>query len=71
MREQYNQELENLLTRPIEKNNEGKPQIGSLDCYALIKPSFCHLFHYSSVTMPPHCALKVAKHMFKNKGYYH
>ena len=21
--------------------------------------------------MKPHCALKVAKHMFKNKGYYH
>ncbi|MBR2458303.1 MAG: hypothetical protein IKB39_03185, partial [Bacteroidaceae bacterium] len=33
--------------------------------------SFCHLFRHFSVTMEPHCALKVAKHLFKNKGYYH
>ena len=43
----------------------------SLDCYALMKPSFCHLFRHFSVTMEHHCALKVAKHLFKNKGYYH
>ena len=43
----------------------------SLDCYALMKPSFCHLFRHFSVTMDPRCALKVAKHLFKNKGYYH
>ena len=43
----------------------------SLDCYALMKPSFCHLFRLFSVTMEPHCALKAAKHLFKNKGYYH
>jgi hypothetical protein len=29
----------------------------SLDCYALMKPSFCHLFRYFSVTMDPHCAI--------------
>ena len=28
--------------------------------------SFCHLFHRFSVTMEPHCALKSAKHLFKN-----
>ena len=39
----------------------------SLDCYALMKPSFCHLFRYFSVTMEPHCALKATKHLFKNK----
>ena len=32
-----------------------------------MKPSFCHLFRYFSVTMEPHCALKAAKHLFKNK----
>ena len=42
----------------------------SLDCYALMKPSICHLFRHFSVTMEPHCALKVAKHLFKNKRYY-
>ena len=42
-----------------------------LDCYALMKPSFCHLFRHFSVTMEPNCALKVAKHLFKNKRYYH
>ena len=36
-----------------------------------MKPSFCHLFRHFSVTMEPHCALKVAKHLFKNKSYYH
>ena len=36
-----------------------------------MKPSFCHLFRRFSVTMEPHCALKAAKHLFKNKGYYH
>ena len=36
-----------------------------------MKPSFSHLFRHFSVTMEPHCALKVAKHLFKNKGYYH
>ena len=36
-----------------------------------MKPSFCHLFRHFSVTMEPHCALKVAKHLFKNKRYYH
>ena len=29
------------------------------------EPSFCHLFRYFSVTMEPHCALKVAKHLFE------
>ena len=43
----------------------------SIGCYALIKPSFCHMFRRFSVTMEPHCALKPAKHLFKNKGYYH
>ena len=43
----------------------------SVDCSALMKPSFCHLFSRFSATMPPHCALKVAKHLFKNKSYYH
>ena len=43
----------------------------SLDCYALMKPSFCHLFRHFSVTMEPHCALKAAKHLSKNRGYYH
>ena len=43
-----------------------KPQIGSLDNYALMRPSFC-LFRYFSVTMEPHCALKAAKHLCKNK----
>ena len=43
----------------------------STGCYALIKPSFCHMFRRFSVTMEPHCALKPAKHLFKNKGYYH
>ena len=28
-----------------------------------MKPSFCHLFRNFSVTMEPHCALKVAKHL--------
>ena len=37
-----------------------------LDCSVLMKPSFSHLFRYFSVTMAPHCALKVAKHLFKN-----
>ena len=36
-----------------------------------MKPSFCHLFRHFSVTMEPHCALNVAKHLFKNKRYYH
>ena len=36
-----------------------------------MKPSFCHLFRHFSVTMEPHCALKVAKHLLKNKRYYH
>ena len=36
-----------------------------------MKPSFCHLFRHFSVTMEHHCALKVAKHLFKNKGHYH
>ena len=39
-----------------------------LDCYALMKPSFCHLFRHFLVTMEPHCALKVAKHLLKNKA---
>ena len=43
----------------------------SLDCYALMKPSFCHLFRHFSVTMEPHYALKVAKYLLKNKRYYH
>ena len=47
------------------------PPNRSLDCYALTNPSFCHLCRHFSVTMEPHCALKVAKHLFKNKGYYH
>ena len=42
-----------------------------INCYALMKSSFCHLFRRFSVTMEPHCSLKVAKHLFKNKGYYH
>ena len=28
---------------------------------------FLFLFRYFSVTMPPHCALKAAKHLCKNK----
>ena len=36
-----------------------------------MKPSFCHLFRHFSVTMEPHYALNVAKHLFKNKRYYH
>ena len=40
----------------------------SLDWYALMKPSFCHLFRRFSVTMEPHCALNAAKHLFKNKA---
>lgn len=36
-----------------------------------MKPSFCHLFRRFSVTIEPHCALKAAKHLFKNNGYYH
>ena len=32
-----------------------------------MKPSFCHLFRYFSVTMEPHCALKAAKHLLNNK----
>ena len=43
----------------------------SLDCYALAKPSFCHLFRHFSVTMEPHCALKVPEHLLKNKAHYH
>ena len=43
----------------------------SLDCYALTKPSFCHLFRHFSVTMEPHCALKVPEHLLKNKAHYH
>ena len=35
------------------------------------KPAFSHLFRRFSVTMEPHCALKAAKHLFKNIGYYH
>ena len=40
----------------------------SLDCYALMTLSFCHLFRRFSVTMEPHCALKATKHLFKNKA---
>ena len=29
---------------------------------------FLFLFRYFSVTMEPHCALKAAKHLFKNKA---
>ena len=54
-----------------QKQHDGLTQIGSLDCYALMKSSFCHLFPRFSVTMEPHCALKAAKHLFKNKNYYH
>ena len=36
-----------------------------LNCSALMNPSFCHLSRYFSVTMEPHCALKVAKHLFQ------
>ena len=32
-----------------------------------MKPSFCHLFRYFSVTMEPNCALKAAKHLLNNK----
>jgi hypothetical protein len=33
--------------------------------------SFCHLPRRFSITMEPHCALKAAGHLFKNKGCYH
>ena len=33
-----------------------------------MKPSFCHLFRYFSVTMEPHCALEATKYLFKNKA---
>ena len=39
--------------------------------FCATETSFCHLFRHFSVTMAPHCALKVAKHLFKNKSYYH
>ena len=39
------------------------PPNRSLDCYALTNPSFCHLCRHFSVTMEPHCALKVPEHM--------
>ena len=40
----------------------------SLNCYALMKPSFCHLFPRFSVTMEPHCSLKATKHLLKIKA---
>jgi hypothetical protein len=43
----------------------------SLGCYALMKPSFIICFVASQLQWPPHCALKAAKHLFKNKSYYH
>ena len=33
--------------------------------------STCHLPRRFSITMEPHCSLKVAEHLFKNKGCYH
>ena len=33
--------------------------------------SICHLPRRFSITMEPHCALKAAEHLFKNKGCYH
>ena len=33
-----------------------------------MKSSFSHLFRRFSVTMEPHCALKAANHLFKNKS---
>ena len=44
--------------------NPNRPLDGSV----LMKPSFSHLFRYFSVTMAPHCALKAAKHLCKNKA---
>gem|GEM_PF-3525831 len=38
----------------------------SLDHFALIRLSFCHLFYRFSVTMKPHCAFKPAKNLLKN-----
>ena len=43
----------------------------SIDCYALNKISFCHLSRHFSVTMEPHCSLKVTRHLLKNKRHYH
>ena len=43
----------------------------SIDCYALNGISFCHLSRHFSVTMEPHCALKVTRHLLKNKRHYH
>ena len=33
--------------------------------------SICHLPRLFSITMEPHCSLKAAEHLFKNKGCYH
>ena len=33
--------------------------------------SICRLPHRFSITMEPHCSLKAAEHLFKNKGCYH